>query len=95
MIRVELKDLQANLDYYLDKLDEGEKIEVLENGKVIYKLTEPFVREPGPRPPRHRKGERKLQGPLGLLDPDEFSSSTPQKIVDLFYSSTLPDSRRK
>ena len=99
MLRVDLKELQANLDYYFKKLEEGEHIEVLEHGKVIYKLTEPFVHESEPLPEtlqsKPRKGERIFHGPLGLLDPDAFSMSTPDEIVELFYNSALPDSKRK
>ncbi len=36
MIKVGLKVLQANLDYYLAKLEEGEQIDVLENGISIF-----------------------------------------------------------
>ena len=91
MIKVELKELQANLDFYFKKLDQGEQIAVLENGNVVYELTEPFERESEQHQNFSRDGERVFYGPLGLLNPDEFSLTTPQEIADLFYNSTLPD----
>ena len=92
MIRVELKELQANLQKYMKLLDKGEQIEVLENGKVIYALTESLT------PPKikfHRKrkrGKRKrrvLGRHAGWIEVPDNICDLPQEIIDSFYTGSL------
>lgn len=97
MLRVELKELQANLDFYFRKLEEGEKIAVTENGTVIYVLNEPFERAPAvPKPTACQGSDRRVLGqPAGMWDSEDFQIQTPEEIIDLFYNSTLPEPKGK
>jgi hypothetical protein len=89
MIRVELKVLQANLDFYMTKLEEGEQIDVLENGVSIYKLTEPFGRSNIELPKRERKLKER---PFGLMKgqfvvPDNYDDLLSPEMIDEMVSA--------
>ena len=99
MIRVELKKLQANLEKYYKLLDDGEHIEVTENGELIYTLTE-SLNPPKIKFYRKKKGVVKKKRVLGqhagwINIPDDITSPLPQDIMDTFYKESTNSSKVK
>ena len=76
MITVSLQELQRNPDDLLDRVEAGEHLVVVRNGRPVAELRPVPVTQRGPRPFGLCRGE--------FTVPDDFDAPLPEEILRAF-----------